>query len=509
MLTGPRRAAFSSNLGFLLAAIGSTLGLKSIWRFPYLTYVHGGAAFLIPYFAAFLTAAFPLLLLEYGLGRSEQSSAPRAYARVNRAAEWLGWWMTLLVMFGVMFYYQVVIAWCANFMQYALDLRWGEDPRGFFLNRYLGLTGSPGVLGGFRWPIVAGTAALWAMTGLITAREIHRGIERVCRVSMPLLFLTTAVLAVWGLLLPGGARGVAHFLAPDWSKLLEPKVWLAAYGQIFFSLSIGFGVLIAYASYLPRQADLVHNAIITSAANVIYGLLAGLAVFAVLGYLAGAKGLPLEQVVKSGPTLAFMAFPQAVSRLPALRELFGALFFLALLLAGLSSGLAIVESFTSAFLDKFKASRGQVVTVVCSLGFSGSLVFTTGAGLYWLDILDHFLNHYGLVSACLMECLIIGHLLKTDRLRRSLNENARLKLNRGWDVLIRYLTPAMLLVILVRAIAEEGLRPYGGYPARYAILIGLGWLLVTLAAAVFLARRPWDPERLRREHEPGADEVFL
>jgi neurotransmitter:Na+ symporter, NSS family len=505
---GQPRGAFSSNLGFLFTAIGASIGLKSIWRFPYLAYTHGGIAFLIPYFIALLTAGFPLLLLEYGLGHSEQSSAARAYARINRASEWLGWWMTLLVMFGIMFYYQVVIAWCADYINYSLDLRWGLDAKRFFLTQYLGLTSSPASLGGLRWPIVAGTAVLWLVTWFINTRGIQHGLERACKIFMPLLFFTTLVLVIWGLTLPGAGRSIAQYLAPDWSKLWDADTWLAAYSQIFFSLSIGFGVMIAYASYLPRRTDLVQNAVVTSAANILYGLLAGLAVFTVLGFLAGTKGLPLEQVAKSGPALAFMVLPEAISRLPFLREVFGALFFLSLLLAGVASGIAIVEAFVSAYMDKFPVSRRRIVTWVCVLGFLGSLIFTTGAGLYWLDILDHFLNHYGLVVVCLMECIVIGHFLKADVLRRHVNENARHKINAGWDILIRYLTPGVLLVILIQAVAEEVARAYGGYSIRSVVLIGLGWLLATLVTAFWLAHRRWDPRSLERDHAPGGDELF-
>lgn len=505
---GQPRGLFSSNLGFLLAAIGASIGLKSIWRFPYLTYSHGGLAFLIPYFTALFTAGFPLMLLEYGVGHREQSSAPRAYARLNRAGEWLGWWMTLLVMFGVMFYYQVVIAWCANYANYALDVRWGGEPQRFFLNQFLGLTSGPGDLGGFRWPIVAGTAMLWLATWFINTREIQHGIERACKIFMPLLFATVLVLVGWGLSLPGAGRSVADYLAPDWSKLLEAETWLAAYGQVFFSLSIGFGVMIAYASYLPRKTDLVQNAVLTSTANVAFGLLAGLAVFTMLGFLAGAKGLPLDQVVKTGPALAFMALPEAISRLPFLRELFGALFFSALLLAGVSCGIAIVEAFTCACLDKFRVSRRRLVTWVCALGFAGSLVFTTGGGLYWLDILDHFINQYGLVAVCLLECVAVGYCFNPESLRRHINEHARHPLNRLWDWLIRYATPGILAFILVKAIAKEITQTYGGYSSRAVVLIGLGWLLVTLAAAVVLSLRPWDPHRLESGHAPGGDGLF-
>jgi len=322
------------------------------------------------------------------------------------------------------------------------------------------------------------------------------------------LLATTLILVAWGLTLPGAAEGLKYYLLPQWSRLLDPRVWMAAYGQIFFTLSLAFGIMIAYASYLPRRTDLVSNAVTTSLVNCLYSFVAGFAVFSILGYLAQAKGLPIDQVIESGPSLAFVVFPEAISRLPYLRELFGVLFFTALVIAGLSSAVSMIEAFTSGLLDKFKIPRKLVVTVVCLIGFAGSLVFTTGGGLYWLDILDHFLNQYGLVLAGLLECLVVGYLFKADVLRRHINQQARHKLNRGWDVIVKYVTPAILLAMLVRTLAAEIAKGYGHYSASALVGIGVSWLLATLAAAFILSLYPWDASRLQAGHAPESDELF-
>jgi len=301
--TGEQRGAFSSNLGFLLAAIGSAIGLGNIWRFSYIAYANGGGAFLIPYFIALLTAGLPLLILEYGIGHREHASAPLAFARIHRRTEWLGWWMPLFVMFGIMFYYQVIIGWCANFVVFSFDLRWGADTQDFFLNEFLGLTSCPGDLGGFRPLIIISTGLMWIVTWFITFQKINRGIELACKIFMPILLVATLILIGWGLTLPGAFDGIKYYLSPQWSKLLDIKVWMAAYGQIFFTLSIGFGIMIAYASYLPAKTNLVQNAVIVSFTNCIYSFISGFVVFSILGCLSFSKQLPIDQVVKSGPIL--------------------------------------------------------------------------------------------------------------------------------------------------------------------------------------------------------------
>lgn len=502
------RSVFSSRLTFQLASLGAVIGLGNLWRFPYLVHRYGGGAFLIPYLVALFTAAVPILLLEHGIGHSEKGSAPLAFAKLHRSSEWLGWWMVLFSCFGILLYYQVVLGWCGAFMIYAFDLHWGNDAQAFFLDRFLGLTSSPGVLGGVRWTSVAGAAAIWAITWVISTREVKRGFERLCWISLPLLFMLTLGLAAWGVTLPGAREGWRYYLTPDWGRLLNTEVWLAAYAQAFFTLSVGFGVMHAFASYLPARVDLVRPAVITGVVDTLHSLVAGLAVFAVLGYLAGVKSLPIELVVQGGPILAFVTYPEAISQLPVWARLFGVLFFLSLLLAGLTAGVAVVEGFVSAVLDKFKVRRRTLVTAVCGAGFLGSLAFTTGAALSWLDIVDHFLTHYGVVTACLMECVILGHFLRTGSVRAHLNAHTRQRLGRGWEVMVQYLIPAVLLVMLAHSVSQEIVRPYGGYPLWAVWVLGVGWLAATLAAAFVLALTPWDPERLKQEHAPGSGEFL-
>ncbi len=506
--TGEQRGAFSSNLGFLLAAIGSAIGLGNIWRFSYIAYVNGGGAFLIPYFTALLTAGLPLLILEYGIGHREHASAPLAFARIHRRTEWLGWWMPLFVMFGIMFYYQVIIGWCANFVVFSFDLRWGADTQDFFLNEFLGLTSCPGDLGGFRPLIIISTGLMWIVTWFITFQKINRGIELACKIFMPILLVATLILVGWGLTLPGAFDGIRYYLSPQWSKLLDIKVWMAAYGQIFFTLSIGFGIMIAYASYLPAKTNLVQNAVIVSFTNCIYSFISGFVVFSILGCLSLSKQLPIDQVVKSGPILAFVVFPEAISNLPFMREVFGVIFFLSLSIAGLSSSVSIVEALTSAVIDKFQVSRRLVVSLLCVTGFLGSLVFMTGGGLYWLDIVDHVLNQYGLILAGLLECLFVGYILKAAVLRLHINEVSRWKLVKAWDLMIKYLTPSILFIMLTRSFINDLLKGYGEYSMTDFVCIGCSWLLATVAGAIILSLYPWKTPRFQALHVPESDELF-
>jgi NSS family neurotransmitter:Na+ symporter len=517
---GRQRSSWKSNVGFLLAAIGSAIGLGNVWRFSYMAHQHGGGAFLVPYLVALIVAGLPIMIIEYGLGHLEKGSAPLSFVRIDKKFEWLGWWMPVVAMFGIMLYYSVVIGWCINYFFYSFNLSWGSDTQGFFFNQFLQLSDSAAVIGGIRIPIAAATLFVWVLCWLICYRDIRHGIERASVIFMPVLFLLTIILVVWSLFLDGAADAIFnHYLHADWSKInlfsADPaarsaagKVWAAAFGQIFFTLSLGFGIMITYASYLPRRTDIAKNAFITCLVNCFYSFVAGFAVFGIVGFMAQTQGVPFEDAIKGGPQLAFVVYPQAISMLPSMNVLFGVIFFLMLVVAGLTSGISLIEAFTCAITDKFDWERGKVVTGVCFFGFFGSLAFTTRGGLYLLDIADHFITNYGLVAGGLLECFIIGWILKASVLRKHVSRLGTV-IPPFWDILVKWITPAILLYLLYLSLAGDLAENYGGYPTDQLVMYGVGWMLFCFILALALTFVPWKPEKLKRRHRPEEDELLV
>ncbi len=513
------RSSWKSNLGFLLAAIGSAIGLGNVWRFSYMAHQYGGGAFLIPYLIALLVAGLPIMLLEYGLGHREKGSSPLTFARVDSRFEWLGWWMPVVAMFGIMLYYAVVIGWCINYLFYSFSLAWGTDTQAFFFSNFLQLSDSATHLGGLRIPIVFSTLAVWVLCWLVCFRDIRHGIEKASLIFMPVLFLITIVIVLWSVSLDGARDAIVnHYLHADWNKInlfaadaatrkAAGEVWAAAFGQIFFTLSLGFGIMITYASYLPERSDIAKNALITSVVNCLYSFTAGFAVFGIVGFMAHSQGVAFEAAIKGGPQLAFVVYPKAISLLPRMNSLFGILFFLMLVIAGLTSGVSLVEAFACSVTDKFDWSRRRVVTVLCIAGFLGSLIFTSRAGLYLLDITDHFITNYGLVAGGLLECVLAGWILKASVLRHHINRQGS-AVPRLWDWLIRYTTPLMLLFLLYLSLSGDLDKNYGGYPTDQLILFGVGWMLICLVAALALAFGRWKPKKLKRRHRPEEDDLL-
>ena len=515
-----QRSSWKSNFGFLLAAIGSAIGLGNVWRFSYMAHQHGGGAFLVPYLVALIVAGVPIMIIEYGLGHREKGSSPLSFVRIDKKFEWLGWWMPIIAMFGIMLYYSVVIGWCINYFFYSFNLSWGGDPQGFFFSQFLQLSDSASDIGGIRTPIAAATLFVWILCWFICYRDIRHGIEKASVIFMPILFLLTIILVLWSLFLEGASDAIFnHYLHADWSKINlfsdDPevqssagKVWAAAFGQIFFTLSLGFGIMITYASYLPQKTNIGKNAFITCFVNCLYSFVAGFAVFGIVGFMAQSQGVPFEDAIKGGPQLAFVVYPQAISLLPSMNVIFGAIFFLMLVIAGLTSGISLIEAFTCAITDKFDWPRGKVVTVICVLGFLGSLIFTTRAGLYILDIADHFITNYGLVIGGLLECLIIGWVLKASVLRKHISRLGTV-IPPLWDVLIKFVTPAILTYLLYLSFAGDLAENYEGYPTGQLLVYGVGLIFVCLAVALVLALVPWKPEKLKRRHRPEEDELLV
>jgi len=494
------RPQWGTRMGFILAAIGSAVGLGNIWRFSYLCYKNGGGAFLVPYVIALFIIGIPLMILELGIGHRMRGSAPLSLAKVDRRWEWSGWWAVMLVMYGIMLYYTVVIAWCLSYVFFSFNLSWGADPNSFFFKEYLQLSSGPFDIGNFRFEIISSLLAVWFMCWLIVYFGIEKGVERANKIFMPLLFALIIILAVWSVSLRGAGLGLAVYLKPDFSLLAHPQIWIDAFTQIFFTLSLGFGIMIAYASYLPKKAEIVKDAFIICIGNCIFSFIAGFAVFGTLGYMAYSTNQPITEVVKESIGLAFVAYPQAISLMPAFSQFFGILFFTSLVIAGISSAISILEAFAAAIIDKFHYSRAAVVTFICTTGFMGSIIFTANSGLYWLDIADHFITNYGLVLIGLFECILIGWIFKASKLREHINLSVPNSLSDLWDMCIKFIVPLVISILLVNSFQKEVASPYEGYDLKAILLIGPVWMACTLIISLLMSSLPWKQDIGKNSH---------
>ena len=479
-----RKEHWDSRFAFVMAAIGSAVGLGNVWRFPYVCYESGGGAFLIPYFVALFTAGIPLMILEFSVGHWARSSPPEAFKKIGKKWEWMGWW-AVLVPFVIALYYVAVMAWCFSYMIYSLDLRWGANAELFFKN-FLGDTGSPAILGGVSVPVFLGLIVVWLCVFLILYKGVHR-IGKIVVITVPLPTILLILLTIRGLTLPGAIEGISYYLTPNFSRLLDVNVWLAAYAQVFFSLGVAQGIMITYASFLKKKSDITNNAVIISLADAGTSFLAGFTVFSVVGYLAASQGVGITELGIGGPTLTFITYPTAISLLPFAAAFFGMIFYIALLTFGIDSAFSMVEPIVSGIHGKWKISKARATGIMCIVGFLISLIFATGSGLHWLDIADHFIANFGLVMIGLVECLILGWMYKLSKLRDHANKTSELHLGRWWDYLIKFAIPFVLLILLAAAVINNIINPYLGYPWWIIVLGGVApCLSIFLLSFVFM-----------------------
>lgn len=490
------REQWSGQLGFLMAAIGSAVGLGNIWRFPGVAYSNGGGAFMVPYICALLLAGVPFLFLDYSLGHRFRGSAPAVFRRLARRFEWLGWYQ-VFICFVIQTYYAVILAWSLRYIFFSVNTAWGDDAGGFF-NKFIGLSelsadGTPSLTYEPVHGVIIPLVIVWILALFIIARGVANGVEKANKFFLPLLVVMFAALVIRALFLPGAAQGLNALFTPDWSDLGQSRVWMAAFGQIFFSLSIGFGIMLTYASYLRKRSNLVGTGLVAAFANSSFELLAGIGVFATLGFMAHTQGVGVSDLDNiAGVSLSFVTFPTVVGQMPG-GAIFGVLFFGSFFMAGLTSLISIIQVVAAGFSEKFAWStpKATLITGIPSAIIS-FILFGSSSGMYNLDVVDAFINNIGVVSAAVIACVGVGLVLRRlKELQRHLNVVSETRvIGTWWRVMIAAVIPILLGVMFVQT-AWSYARDGYGYSTSFEAVFGWGMLFLVAVATVVVTLVPW------------------
>lgn len=479
------RDRWPSRTIFIYAAIGSAVGLGNIWRYPYLAETYGGGAFLIPFLVALFVAGIPLLILEFALGQRFQKGAVDSFAAVKKKLSGLGWW-ALFTAFIVISYYVAVMAWSLIYLFVSPGVQWSGDSEGYFFGNVLQISDGINTIGGIVPAIFIALLVSWVLIYF----SVWKGVKSVSKVvvwTVPLPIILLVVLFIRAITLDGAGAGIAAYLTPDFSAIFDTEVWRAAFAQVFFSLSLAFGIMIAYASYNRKESGIVKSAFTVGIADAAIAIFAGFVVFATLGFMADQQQVALDEVVASGPGLAFVVFPQALSLMP-FASFFAILFFLTLLTLAIDSAFSLVEAINTTVFDKTKMKKQNIALVVCVLGFLAGIIYTTNAGLYFLDVVDHFVTNVSLIVIGILECIAIGWIYGAEKMRKYVNKVSEMKIGKWWDITIKYITPIALAVILAIQLKAEFVENYGGYP-DWAILVGWLFVLVPLVIAFLIPQK--------------------
>ncbi|HOB18632.1 MAG TPA: sodium-dependent transporter [Candidatus Methanoculleus thermohydrogenotrophicum] len=428
------RERWSSTVGFILASIGSAVGIGNVWRFPYIVGTNGGGAFLIPYLVSVFLFGLPLMMLEFAIGRSTGTSVVAAFRSIQGRFSVAG--LAVVAVAGlVLSYYLVITSWV---LAYALF---------FALNRPMEFGAFTGSYFPLIFYLISGTAVF------LTVRSgVREGIERVSRILIPVLVVILLFLVVFALTRSGAAAGIAFYLSPDYSRLADPTVWTAAFGQTFFSLSVGMGVMLTYGSYLER-GDLFQNASVIAVTDMLIAILAGLVIFPLV-FTAGLDPA-------AGVNLTFITLPAAFLEMRS-GMLFGALFFTMLFAAALTSAVSMLEVPVAAMMDSCGYSRKRATLlasgIIMLFGLPSALSYTALElelfGTPLLDLGDYLFGTIGLIVAGLIISIVGGWYMDRSRICAEIG-GCRWQ-QRVYVALIRYCVPTVLLITLLASLLRIG-----------------------------------------------------
>ena len=441
----PPRERWSSRLGFTLAAVGSAVGLGNVWRFPYVVGEHGGAAFLVLYLVILIVMGLPVMLAELAIGRRAQSDAVGAFTVLAPGRPWIvAGYLSVGAGIVILSYYAVIGGWVGRYLMGYLSGEMATVPPEAFGAAF------EGFISGTYAPLAWALGFMAITTGIVVS-GVRRGIERANRILMPLLFLLLIAMAVYGLTLPGAGDGLRFLLAPDWSAFASGEAYVAAVGQVFFSLSLGMGALLTYGSYLPRSTRLPGQAVSIVALDFAVALVAGLVIFpAVFSFAIDPA---------TGPTLVFVVLPGIFEAMPG-GTLVGLGFFTLLAAAALSSGVSLLEVVVAFVMRSLRWSRSKSALVagasilalatLPSLGY-GPLDGVRLFGEAILDGLDVAASQVVLPLGGLLFALFVGWAWgRTVALKEVGFERAWL--GRAWLFVLRWVTPPLIAIVLARSL---------------------------------------------------------
>lgn len=436
---------WGSNVGFVLATIGSAVGLGNIWRFAYVTGENGGAAFLMVYLGFVLVIGLPLMIAELSLGRSTRRDPVQAFSTLAPGGFWAhAGWVGVLAAVAILSFYAVIAGWALKyFVGAAGGTLWAAAGGGYgaYFEGFIAASGEPIVWQGI----------MLLLAALVVAAGVNHGIERASSWLMPLLAAIIIGLAAVALTLPGSAEGVAFLFEPDWSVLSEPGLYIAALGQAFFSLTIGMAVFVAYGSYLSPSARLPAGAVAVALGDTIFAMVAGLAIFPAVFALGGDPA--------AGPQLAFITIPQILLETPGGR-IVGPVFFFLLTAAALTSMVSLLDAASAVARHRLGWSRPRAATLVAlcifALGIPSALSYGVLAEVSFggspiLDAVDAAASNVALPLAGLIVALFLGW--RVPRLQAV----AAAGLGEGgvgwvWIWLLRFPVPAGIALILLRSL---------------------------------------------------------
>jgi NSS family neurotransmitter:Na+ symporter len=438
-----QRGHWGSKIAFIFAATGSAIGLGNIWRFPMVVGKYGGAVFVFVYILAVALVGFTVMLAEMTIGRHTQRNAIGAFEHIKSRTPWkiIGF-LGLLTSMCILSYYSVIAGWAVGYFVKTVSGTFRGDITSQMSDQiYTSFVSNP-LLALICFIVVIG------ITTFIISKGVQSGIERWTKILMPILFILIIYLAIKALTLPGASEGLSFYLKPDFSKL-NGTVILFAFGQAFFSLSIGMGIMITYGSYIPKSDNLVSSAGWVSFSDTLIAFLAGIIIFPTLFAIPGIAPT-------AGPGLVFKVFPLIFSKIPN-GNFFGTLFFTLLLVAAITSTISLLEVSVAYFIDERNWSRKKAALLLGGFAFLLGIpsALSSGGMKFFTDIdfmgkVDIIFANISLAVGALLICVFVGWIWGVKKPVEEIQEgNPRFRIRPLWVFSLKFFSPVVLIIILI------------------------------------------------------------
>ncbi len=485
MSEAKERGNWNSRFTFILAAIGSAVGLGNAWRFPGLCAKYGGGAFLLVYLVMMLIMGIPLLMMEIAIGRKMHGGAPSALKGMNKKFEFIGWAGTTNAFF-IVTYYAVVFAWvilmtvcCFKFGEITGATNAAEQASQVWFDKI----GYGSGLGNISTLVIVCLLVAWALI-YYCIRNGAKSVGKVVKYTVFLPVICLVIMAIKGLTLSGAMEGMKALFVPKFSSLSNPNLWVDAIGQVFYSLSIMMVIMIAYGSFLKDDTNVAKDTMIIAFSDAGTSLLASVVMFTTMyGLGQGAS------ITDSGIATAFIVYPQAIVNLTTngiVNGMFAFIFYFCLCTLAIDSAFSIVEGVATSIADRLKLNKKKTTIYTCIAAGFISIIFATGIGLDILDTVDHWCNAFNLILVGIFETIAVGWFFKTTKVLNEVNRNTKkFKMPKWWfGASIKIVSPILLVGLfiwnLVDLFRNGGI--YGGYHVANNIIFG--WLLTALMIAM-------------------------
>ncbi|XP_035779621.1 sodium-dependent neutral amino acid transporter B(0)AT3-like isoform X1 [Anopheles albimanus] len=530
------RESWDSKWTFLLATIGYAVGLGNVWRFPYLAQKNGGGAFLVPYFIMLLLQGLPIFYLELAIGQRLRKGAIGVWHEVSAYLGGIGI-SSAFVSYIVALYYNTIIAWCLIYLLHSFEspLPWAECPKRLFANftydvepecvvssptKYywyretLQVSHSVNEPEQINYTVALALITAWSLVYLCMVQGITES-SKIVYITAIFPYVVLIIFFFRGITLKGALDGIAHLFTPRWESILEPVVWLEAGTQIFFSLGLAFGGLIAFSSYNPANNNCYRDALVVSITNCSTSMFAGVVVFSVIGFKAtsiydscvaertemvrlnkSTELLPVCNLQKelensaSGTGLAFIIFTEAINQFPA-AQLWAVLFFLMLFTLGIDSQFGTLEGVSTSLMDMklFPNVPKEMITgFLCVSCCVISMCFANGAGSYIFQLMDSFAGSYTLLIIAFFECIGVSYIYGIKRFADDIELMTGSRPGLYWMLCWKYISPIAMITILVASfleLASEG-SSYPGWNALTGTTDRLEWPHWCIVVAILL-----------------------